>query len=107
MREYKKEKCEVCNHINETSITFCDECKKKIDYDDWNSYKNKDYHKIVFTDHFEYENDESDIKEFCTWTCLFKYLMNMKEEYDEIKLPEIYKEHLKEFMSFIKTLNII
>jgi len=102
MKEYKKEKCNSCNHIKTETTVFCDDCKKEIDFDGFVHYKHKNYHKVVFTDHFEYEPSESDSKEFCSWTCLFRYLKKMKEDYDEFELPEIHSEHLKEFMSFIK-----
>ena len=94
--------CNRCNNSKKITKYFCDTCKKEIDYDGWNKHKHKDYHKVVFTDHFEYANSESDGKEFCSWTCLFKYLINMKEDHDEIELPEIHHEHLKEFMKWIR-----
>lgn len=98
MKKIVGKKCEKCGHIKTKTNCFCDSCKKEIDYDGWNNWKHKDYLELTLREEWEYEHDEFETRQFCSWTCLFNWIKtNDINRFDVVEFPELQNEHMKEF----------
>ena len=84
------------NKLVEDTIYGCDCCHQEI-----KEYPNEDNRLEITV--FGYD-DENKHFHFCSWDCVFSFIKDLKEPFDFISLPFVYKKDVKNSLRGVERL---